>query len=176
MIILGIDPGTATTGYGVVDFGNRHELRLITYGTIKTPAKVCLSERLTLIHSGVVQLIDAHAPDAVSVEQLFFSRNTSSALSVGHARGVILLAAAQAGISVSEYTPLQVKQAVTGEGRASKQQVAYMVKLLLGMKDIPTPDDAADALAIAICDGHHVDGNARRSAAKDGYIARGVTT
>lgn len=164
LIVMGIDPGTATTGYGVVAFRVKQRLDPITYGVIRTPAKEPLTQRLAAIYSDVTRLIDTYKPDAIAVEELFFSRNTTTALAVGQARGVSLLAAAQFKITVSEYTPSQVKLAVTGQGKADKQQVAYMVRLLLGLSEIPKPDDAADALAIAICHAHHAEGSMRRLA------------
>lgn len=151
---MGIDPGTATTGYGVVAL-HAGVLTPREYGTIETPAGMSLPARLEHIFNEMHALIEAHQPDAIAVEQLFFSRNTTTAFSVGQARGVFLLAAAQRGVPVAEYTPHQVKLAVTGEGRADKRQVAYMVRALLGLKEFPKPDDAADALAIAICHAHH---------------------
>lgn len=153
MIILGIDPGTATAGYGIVNFF-AGELSLVAYGVIETPAGMKLPERLLKIYRETRALIEAHRPDVAAVEQLFFSRNVTTAFSVGQARGVFLLAAAEHGLEVVEYGPHEVKQAVTGEGRASKEQVAFMVRALLGMKETPRPDDAADALAIAICHAH----------------------
>lgn len=151
---MGIDPGTATTGYGVVAF-RVGKLAPLAYGTIETPAKLSLPERLKEIFRQMNGLLELHQPDVVAVEQLFFSRNTTTAFSVGQARGVLLLAAAERGLYVAEYPPQQVKQAVTGEGRADKRQVAFMVRALLGLTEFPKPDDAADALAIAICHAHH---------------------
>src|SRR5690606_2440652 len=156
-------PGTATTGYGVVAF-RAGALTYITHGTILTLANTPLPSRLLQIYAGIQGLIASHLPDVVALEELYFSRNTTTAFAVGQARGVVMLAAAQAGLAVCEYGPHQVKQAVTGEGRAAKQQVGYMVRLLLGLKEIPTPDDAADALAIAICHAHTHSGQARRAA------------
>lgn len=153
MIILGIDPGTAITGYGVVDYVGNH-YRIITYGVInsdKTEEPAC---RLNKIYEGIQGLIDAHKPDSMAIEELFFNKNVKTALQVGQARGVALLAAQRKGVPLSEYTPLQVKQAVVGYGRAEKRQVQFMVKAILNLQEIPRPDDAADALAIAICHGH----------------------
>lgn len=153
MIIMGIDPGFAIMGFGVIDYrGNR--FHTLDYGAITTPAKMILPNRLLLIEEGLNALIDKYKPEAVSVEDLFFNTNTKTAIKVGQGRGVALLCAARAGISVHEYTPLQVKQGVTGYGRADKSQVQYMVKVLLGLNETPKPDDAADALAIAICHAH----------------------
>ena len=153
MLILGIDPGTAITGYGIIEaVGSR--LVMHDYGVIRTPAGIRLEHRLEQVYDGMSQLIDHWKPDEVAIEELFFNKNTRTALTVGQARGVLLLAAAHHGLPVGEYTPLQVKQAVVGNGRAEKQQVQYMVKVLLNMSSIPQPDDAADALAIAICHAH----------------------
>lgn len=153
MIVLGIDPGTATTGFGVVAFEGGRLLSL-KHGVLRTPPGRPLEERLRSIFEGVSDLIRAARPDCLAVEELFFNKNVRSALAVGQARGVVLLAAALAGLSVSEYTPLQVKQAVVGYGRAEKQQIQQMVKVLLRLDAVPKPDDAADALAIAICHLH----------------------
>jgi crossover junction endodeoxyribonuclease RuvC len=151
MLVLGIDPGIAITGYALVEPSRRGSGRALEYGCVRTPAKTELSSRLLTLYQGLCDLIDKYQPDAMAVEQLFFNRNTTTAFMVGQARGVALLAAAQSKLSVAEYTPLQVKQAVVGYGRAEKQQVQQMVKVLLNMTEIPRPDDAADALAIAIC-------------------------
>lgn len=154
MIILGIDPGTAITGYGVVRMEkNRHTV--LGYGAIRTPAQQSTSLRLETIYQELQKLIAEFKPDCVAVEELFFNKNVASALAVGQARGVAILAGAHAGLPVAEYTPLQVKTAVTGYGRASKEQVAYMVKMLLGLSEAPKPDDVTDALAIGICHGHN---------------------
>lgn len=150
MRILGIDPGIATVGFGVVDSGGSR-LNLVSCGVITTPAQTSLSSRLDRIYDDVTELICTFSPDAVACEELFFNTNITTGISVAHGRGVILLACHKMGIPVFEYTPLQVKQAVVGYGRAEKRQVIYMVKCLLNMKSAPKPDDAADALAIAIC-------------------------
>jgi len=149
-IIIGFDPGLADTGFGVIE-ENGNRLVNICYGTIKTPAKTSLESRLETIYLAVKKLIKTHKPNLISIERLFFSRNVSTALIVGQARGVILLAAAQARIPIIEFTPNEVKQAVSSYGAASKQQIQKMVKVLLQLEVIPKPDDAADALAIAIC-------------------------
>lgn len=155
MIILGIDPGMAILGYGVVEqIGN--SLKVIDYGVVNTPSDMKTSQRLTVLFEAVGQLIERYRPEAAAVEELFFNKNAKTALSIGHARGVAILAAALKGIDVYEYTPLQVKQAVAGYGRASKQQVQQMVRMLLGLKEIPKPDDAADALAVSICHLHSI--------------------
>jgi len=150
LLILGIDPGTATTGYGLID-KQSSRLRLVDYGVIKTPAKQPGHIRLQLIYRQLNKLMERYQPPAVAIEQLFFNTNVTTAMSVGQARGVILLAAAEAGINIGEYTPLQIKQALTGYGRASKGQIQQMVKVMLGMDKLPKPDDAADAIAVAIC-------------------------
>ena len=153
MIILGIDPGLAIVGWGVVEYKNAR-FRTIAYGSLQTPAGTRLEERLKQIFEGMQQLIQTYHPDTVAVEELFFNTNITTGIRVAEARGVLLLAAELAGIPVQEYTPLQVKQAVTGYGRAEKKQVITMVTMLLGLKQPPKPDDTADALAIAICHGH----------------------
>jgi len=148
VIVLGIDPGTAALGYGIVDrSGGR--LREVDHGCLVTSADLSMPERLLAIHALVDELIGLHQPHLVAVERLFFSRNVQTAFAVGQARGVVLLAAAQHGTPVREATPSEVKVAVTGYGAADKAQVARMVQLVLGMSDLPRPDDAADALAIA---------------------------
>lgn len=157
MRILGIDPGTAITGFGIIEkIGN--SFKTIEYGCIRTPANMELCQRLIVIHNQVTQLIAQFAPQEVAIEELFFNNNARTALSVGHARGVIMLAAAEAQLPIGEYTPLQVKQAVVGYGRAEKKQVQVMIKTLLNLPSIPKPDDVADALAIAICHAHSREG------------------
>lgn len=149
VIVLGVDPGTAITGYGVVrTAGDRVEA--LDFGCIKTSEDESLGSRLKRIHDGVVELIRRYCPDMVAVEELFFSKNARTAMAVGEARGVVLLAAAVCGCAVREYTPMQVKQAVTGYGKADKRQVQAMVRTLLRLDRVPHPDDAADALAVAI--------------------------
>ncbi|KRT63873.1 MAG: Holliday junction endonuclease RuvC [Chloroflexi bacterium CSP1-4] len=153
MIVLGIDPGTAMTGYGLVErTGSR--LRAIDYGCLETPSTMELPQRLLLIQQGIADLIETHRPDLVAVERLFFNKNVQTAFAVGQARGVALLTAAQFGLAVHEYGPHEVKMAVTGYGRAEKAQVQRMVQTVLGLAVLPRPDDAADALAIAICLAH----------------------
>lgn len=161
-LILGIDPGTAITGYGLV-WGEGDNLRLVDYGTIVTSAGKPLPQRLQEIYYRLTTLIQAREPAAAAVEKLFFSRNVRTALSVGQARGVALLAMANAGIPIHEYTPLEIKQAVVGYGRATKDQVQEMVKMLLGLDSVPQPDDAADAIAVAIC---HIHSTRMRGLAK----------
>lgn len=153
MIILGIDPGTAITGYGVLSQDGNY-LRRIAFGAIRTKADQPIASRLLQIYQQLQQLIQEYHPEAVAVEELFFNKNVRTALAVGQARGVVLLAAAAANVTIAEYTPLQVKQAVVGYGRAEKIQVQEMVRVLLCLPEIPKPDDAADALAIAICHAH----------------------
>jgi crossover junction endodeoxyribonuclease RuvC len=150
MIILGIDPGVASTGWGIVK-KEKNQLQLIDFGVITTPAKLPLNKRLLLIHEDLTRLIKKFKPEKIAVEQLFFCKNVKTALLVGQARGVILLTVMEANLPLAEYTPLQVKQAICAYGRAEKSQIQKMVKVLLGMKELPKPDDAADALAIAIC-------------------------
>jgi crossover junction endodeoxyribonuclease RuvC len=154
MLALGIDPGTATTGYGLVLETEQGQLEAVKYGVILTPAGELPEKRLLYLYHQLQEVILLHRPDSAAVEKLFFQRNVSTAISVGQARGVILLSLAEAGVPVTEYNPLDVKQAVAGYGGAEKGQVQQMVKALLNLEDIPRPDDAADALAIAICHLH----------------------
>ena len=149
-LVLGIDPGTATTGYGLVRLEPGGELEAVTFGVIVTPPTTAAHQRLHMLYNDLKELLALHHPDSCAVEKLFFQRNVSTALAVGHARGVVLLAIAQAGGDVAEYTPNEVKQAVVGYGSADKRQVQEMVRTLLRLPEIPKPDDAADALAIAI--------------------------
>lgn len=169
MIVLGIDPGTAISGYGVVKTDGRNSLKVLGFGALRTPARQNTEKRLKTIHELVGELLTEFNPDWMAVEQLFFNRNVSTALSVGQARGVTILAAAHQGIPVAEYTPLQVKQAVTGQGRAPKEQVGYMVRLLLNLPEVPSPDDVADALAVCIC--HAYTGQGWGVMADDRYAA-----
>jgi crossover junction endodeoxyribonuclease RuvC len=154
MIVIGIDPGTATTGYGLVNEDSAGRLILIDYGVVLTPPKTPMPQRLLQIYHSLREVIAEHRPDHGAVEKLFFSRNVRTALSVGQGRGVAFLALAEAGLAVDEYTPMEIKQAVTGYGGADKQQIQQMVRALLEMKELPQPDDAADALAVAICHLH----------------------
>ena len=149
-IVLGVDPGTAVTGYGVVS-ERGSALRAVDHGVIRTPSSDHLSDRLLNLSQAFDHLMNRFSPQAVAVESIFFNRNVRSALSVGHARGVILLGAARHGVPVFEYAPLEVKRSVTGYGRADKKQVQVMVANLLGLSSYPRPKDAADALAVAIC-------------------------
>ncbi len=153
MIILGIDPGIATTGWGVIEknqgLRQGHEATMQDYGCIYTDSKLTLNERLVILYQGITDLLLTYKPEAYVVEELFFNTNAKTALVVGHARGVILLAAGHFNVPFFEYTPLQVKVALSGYGRADKAQMQRMVKVLFGLDEIPKPDDAADALAIA---------------------------
>lgn len=153
MVVLGIDPGYAIVGYGAVEFVGG-KFKVLGYGAITTPAGEPLSSRLLEIYRDMLTLLDKFKPDAVSVEELFFNTNVKTGIAVSHARGVILLSAAERGYPMFEYTPLQVKQAVVGYGRAEKKQVMELTKTILGMDKIPRPDDAADGLALAICHAH----------------------
>ena len=153
MRVIGIDPGTAITGWGVVE-GDGNDLQMVAAGVVRTAAGTPLPQRLQIIYNDLTALIKEWQPETSAIEELFFSKNAKTALAVGHGRGVAMLALANANLSITEYKPLEVKQAVTGHGGADKQQIQQMVKLLLSLEDIPRPDDAADALAIAICHVH----------------------
>ena len=155
MRILGIDPGLATIGFGVVDYSG-NKFSVVEYGTVMSQAGFSLPERLKAVYDDMSFIIDKFKPDETAVEQLFFNTNAKTAITVGQARGVLILAAANAGLPVYEYTPLQVKQAVVGYGRADKNQVQQMVKSILSLGAPPKPDDAADALAVAICHAHSI--------------------
>lgn len=148
--VLGIDPGTAIVGWGVVE-GEGQELKLVACGAIRTSSTLTLSERVTQIYDEISALLDEYAPDGVGIEQLYFAKNVTTALPVAHARGVMLLAFHQRGLPIQEFTPMQVKQTVTGYGGADKHQIQQMVRLLLGLDEPPRPDDAADAVAVALC-------------------------
>ncbi|MEQ1870037.1 MAG: crossover junction endodeoxyribonuclease RuvC [Vicinamibacterales bacterium] len=153
MRVFGIDPGSDRTGYGCVEAeGSRH--RMVLSGAIKTSALASFPEKLLVIHARLTTILAECRPDCVAIENLFFATNARSALKLGHARGVAMLAAVEAGLPIAEYTPSEVKRAVVGYGRAEKLQVQQMVKLLLGLPELPTPHDAADALAVAICHSH----------------------
>ncbi|MBR4728307.1 MAG: crossover junction endodeoxyribonuclease RuvC [Clostridia bacterium] len=153
MIVLGIDPGYAIVGCGVVEYQNNH-FRMLHYGAVTTEAHTPFNERLEAIYDGVLALIRTYRPQAMAIEKLFFNTNQKTAIDVAQARGVLVLAAQQNRIPIFEYTPLQVKQSVVGYGRAEKKQVQEMTRLLLNLEKIPKPDDAADALAMAICHCH----------------------
>lgn len=158
MKILGIDPGYAIVGYSIIEYCNCR-FKSIQCGAITTEKCMPFPERLKAIYDRVTELIDMHNPDFLSIEELFFNTNVKTAIAVGHARGVLILAAVNAHIPVYEYTPLQIKQAVTGYGRADKRQVQQMVKTLMGFASVPKPDDVADAVAVAICHAHSYNPN-----------------
>lgn len=151
MRVLGIDPGTGILGFGVIDVGDRGKVTLLDGGVIRTPVKQPDAERLLTIYDELKEVIRELKPVAMSVEKLFFAQNVTTAMNVAQARGVVLLLGQQHGLELHEYTPLQIKQALTGYGRATKQQMQEMVKIILGLNEIPKPDDCADALAAAIC-------------------------
>lgn len=153
MVILGIDPGYAIVGWGVVEYSHS-KFRVLGYGAITTEATAPFPERLQIIYSDMCYLFDKYKPEATSMEKLFYNSNQKTVIDVAQARGVITLAAQMYGKDIFEYTPLQVKQSVTGYGRAEKKQVMEMTKSILGLKEVPKPDDTADALAMAICHGH----------------------
>lgn len=153
MLVLGLDPGLATTGYGLVA-GDGRDLSAVSHGVIRTPANTPIGERLAEIHHEMSRLLDEYHPDVAAVEELFFCKNVRTAMMVGEARGVLLLALAEAGLEIAEYTPLQIKEGITGYGGAEKEQVQEMVRVLLRLEEVPRPDDAADALAVAICHQH----------------------
>ncbi len=153
MIILGIDPGIAIVGWGVLEY-NGTKFGIRGFGSIQTPAHTPVPDRLRAVYEGMCELIDKYSPSVMSIEELFWNTNQKTGIIVSEARGVILLAARQKGLEICEYTPLQVKQSVVGYGRAEKKQVISMVTSMLGLKDPPKPDDTADALALAICHGH----------------------
>jgi crossover junction endodeoxyribonuclease RuvC len=149
VITIGIDPGTALLGFGVIRSDGESEL--VDYGVIETASSAPMPERLSFLYDAVRELLDRYQPDVLAIEQLFFARNVTTAISVGQARGVVLLAAAQKGVAVNEYSPSQVKHAVVGYGKADKLQMQEMVRIILNLAETPRPDDAADALAIALC-------------------------
>ncbi len=153
MRVIGIDPGTAITGWGVVE-GDGNDLTMIAGGVVTTAAGTPLPERLQIIYRELTEIVEQWQPESSAIEDLFFSKNAKTALAVGHGRGAAMLALANAGLPITEYKPLEVKQAITGYGGADKLQIQQMVKLLLELDDIPRPDDAADALAVAICHLH----------------------
>ena len=153
MVILGIDPGYAIVGYGVIDF-NGYDLKTIGYGAITTEANTRFDLRLNDIYNDCITIMDKYHPDVMSMERLYFTNNRTTGIDVAQARGVILLAAVRSGIPIAEYTPLQVKQSITGYGKAHKAQVMEMTKNILKLKAVPRPDDTADALAIAVCHAH----------------------
>ena len=166
MKVLGVDPGTTATGYGVVETGDRGILRLLECGVIRPAPRATLASRLSEIHTELARLIARHAPDVVAVEEAFHARNARTTLVLGHARGVILLAAEQAGTTIAEYSPAKIKQTVTGRGAALKPQVGFMVAQLLRLKVAPTPSDASDGVAVALT--HLLVGRRFRSPASPG--------
>jgi len=174
--IFGIDPGSDRTGYGCIETaGGRHHL--VVCGSLSAPARSTFPEKLKHVHAGLAALLTRYRPDCVAVESIFYARNVRSALKLGHARGVALLAAAEAGLAVSEYAPTEIKLAVVGYGRAEKHQVQQMIKLLLGLDAPPSSHDAADALAVALCHLHSATGViAERAAADRAAAARPATT
>jgi crossover junction endodeoxyribonuclease RuvC len=153
-LLLGIDPGMARTGYGLVRQGRGDSLELVEYGVIETASGLPLGQRLLELEAGIERVLHAHQPESSGVERLFFEKNVSTAMSVGQARGVALLTLARHALTVSEYSPVEIKQAVAGYGAADKRQMQVMVQTLLRLDRVPRPDDAADALAIAICHAH----------------------
>lgn len=152
MIVLGIDPGIAIVGYGIIEVKGNH-FKAIDYGAITTDSNIIFPERLKMVYDKLTDIINLYKPDDFAIEELFYNKNAKTVIKVGQARGVEVLAGINAGIPIYEYTPLQIKQAVVGYGRAEKHQVQEMVKLLLNLKEIPKPDDVADALAVALCHG-----------------------
>jgi crossover junction endodeoxyribonuclease RuvC len=154
MLVIGVDPGTATTGYGLVRDNPDGSLAVVDFGVILTPAGSPMPQRLVELHRRLAEIILLHRPESGAVEKLFFARNVTTAITVGQGRGVALLALAQANLDIGEYTPMEIKQAVAGYGGADKNQVQQMVRALLGLQQVPKPDDAADALAVAICHLH----------------------
>lgn len=151
MIVLGVDPGTAITGFGIIEETSTQSLKMLECGVIRTSASESDWERLKLLFQKISEIIQRHQPDCAAVEKLYFQQNVTTAISVGQARGVVLLALAQNGVEVSEYSPLEVKQSVAGYGHADKQQIQRMVTTLLFLDETPSPDDVADALAVGIC-------------------------
>ena len=165
MRILGIDPGYAILGYGIIEMKGNH-FSVCGYGAVTTDASMDMPDRLKHLYTQIMEIIQEYEPDVASVEELFFNTNTKTALLVGQARGVIILACANSGLDIFEYTPLQIKQGIVGYGRADKKQIQAMVKTILNLKEVPKPDDTADALAAAICHGHCAGYNDRLSKVK----------
>ena len=153
MRILGIDPGYAILGYGIVDVEGNH-FKMVEYGAVTTEADMSMPDRLKVLYNGLMDIIDRYNPDEAAIEELFFNTNNKTAILVGQARGVAILACANSGVEIYEYTPLQIKQYLSGYGRADKKQIQQMVKIMLNLREIPKPDDAADGLAAAICHGY----------------------
>ena len=161
MRILGIDPGYAIMGYGILDYrGNK--FTPVTYGSITTAAHTPDAERLKIIYEELSAIISEYQPEEAAIEKLFYNTNATTAIMVGEARGIAMLACAEAGVDISEYTPLEIKNSLTGYGRADKKQVQAMVKMILGLSEVPRPDDTADAIAAAICHAHHAGGRMPR--------------
>jgi crossover junction endodeoxyribonuclease RuvC len=150
LIIMGFDPGIATLGYGVIQKDIKGDIKPLDFGVITTPKDMAMSQRLCAIHDSIAALIQKFNPDAIAIEELFFNTNTKTAIQVAQARGIIILCSAKGCKKLYEYTPLQIKQAMTGNGRAEKRQIQFMVRMMLGLKNTPKPDDAADALAVAL--------------------------
>lgn len=153
MVILGIDPGYAIVGYGVIDYKNNH-FTVLDYGAVTTQANTPFNKRLEIIYDGIAKIIELHKPVSMAIEKIFYNSNAKTVIDVSQARGVLMLAAQKQALNICEYTPLQVKQSVVGYGRAEKKQVQEMTRILLNLEKIPRPDDAADALALAICHAH----------------------
>lgn len=153
MRIIGIDPGYAIMGYGILDY-NGNKFKTVTYGSIETPAGIPMPERLNMLYTELDRIISEYRPEEASIEELFFNNNAKTAIMVGEARGIALLACERNGVEIHEYTPLQIKQSLVGFGRAEKKQVQTMVKMILNLKEVPKPDDTADAVAAAICHAH----------------------
>lgn len=171
MRILGIDPGYALMGYGVIE-QQGNNFKVIDYGSISTEAGTPMPERLKFIYSSLMDIIAETEPEVAALEELFYNTNAKTVINVGQARGVAVLACVNSGLSIDEYTPLQIKQALVGYGRAEKKQVQQMVKTLLGMKSVPKPDDTADALAVAICHANSAAGSSRLAASIEKALAK----
>lgn len=169
MKILGIDPGYAILGYGIIEKTGNH-FRAIEYGAVTTDKDMPMPQRLEHLYVSLREIITTYSPDVASIEQLYFNNNAKTAINVGQARGVAILACVRGGIEVAEYTPLQIKQALVGYGRADKKQVQFMVKTMLNLESVPKPDDTADALAAAICHGHSADSRGRLEKLRTGRI------
>ena len=165
MRIIGIDPGYATIGFGIVDYDG-HRFSVVSFGAITTPSDMDFPRRLATVHSDMLEILSNYKPDALSMEKLFFNTNHTTAIDVAQARGVIMLASVESEVDVFEYTPLQVKSSVVGYGRAEKRQVQEMVRSILGLKEVPKPDDTADALALAVTHGHFAGSSAFSEYAK----------
>lgn len=163
MTVLGFDPGLATLGYGVIEIESGGKPNVVDYGIVQTPKGESLAVRLCMLESAINQIIDEYKPNEIAMEELFFAKNVKTAIAVAHARGVLLLTANKSCGKIYEYTPLQIKQALTGYGRADKKQIQKTVAMLLGLKSVPKPDDAADALAVALC-------HARTNRLKDLFV------